>query len=271
MIRISDLGHIKELRHARTRPCRRDRYEVVILTNSANGEKVRVMWKTDYYGIHEQRYRKLRETGAPGWGSDENERITQKKLSTIGDIFQRESIDSSRKLLELGCGDGSVSLSLAQRGFDVCGIDISSTAILWAQEKARTQGLKAEFRTGSVVDLPYSDSDFDAVIDVACSHCIIGEDRKLLFAEAFRVLKCDGLFLSMVLCGDPAEEETIRDFDPVSRCIVRDGVAGRYFGRPEDIVQEMASAGFLSVSREVRRNPAHCGQEYLRAIDRKPE
>ena len=226
------------------------------------------MWKTDYFGIHEQRYRKLKETGAPGWGGYENERAVQKKLSVIDDIPQRESINSLGKLLELGCGDGSISLSLAQRGFDVCGIDISPTAISWAKEKAQAQGLEAEFRTGSVVDLPYADDCFDVVIDADCSHCIIGEDRKLFFAEVSRVLKRGGIFVLMALCGNPAEDEMLQDFDPDSRCIVRDGVAGRYFGLPEDIVQEMASAGLQPGRWEVIRNPAACGQEELLAIAR---
>ena len=119
-----------------------------------------------------------------------------------------------------------------------------------------------------MIDLPYPDSLFDVVVDAACSHCIIGEDRRRFFSEAFRVLKHGGVFVLLSLCGDLAEEGMVRYFDPGSRCVVKDGVAGRYFGRPEEILQEMASAGFQSVSWEIMRDSANCDQEQLQAIAR---
>jgi ubiquinone/menaquinone biosynthesis C-methylase UbiE len=199
------------------------------------------MWKTDYFGIHEKKYKEIREAGEPGWGGDENEKLVQGALDVIQKALQRESVSKTGKLLELGCGDGSVTLCLAKMGFDVHGIDISPTAISWAQEKAKERNIKAEFRVGNVVDLPYPDDFFDIVVDAHCGHCIIGEDRKLFFSEAFRVLRCGGLFIVMTMCADPSDK---RYSDPISRYMVRNGIAGRYKGLPEDIMEEIRAAGF---------------------------
>jgi ubiquinone/menaquinone biosynthesis C-methylase UbiE len=128
-------------------------------------------------------------------------------------------------------------------GFDVHGIDISPTAISWAQEKAKERNIKAEFLVGNVVDLPYPDDFFDILVDAHCGHCIIGEDRKLFFSEAFRVLRCGGLFIVMTMCGEP-KGEIRKSFDPISRCLVVNGIAGRYIGLPEEIMEEIRSAGF---------------------------
>ena len=133
------------------------------------------------------------------------------------------------------------------------GIDIAPTAIAWAKDKAQAQALNPDFRIGNVLDLPYPDDFFDLVVDGHCFHCIIGKDRERFLSQALRVTRPGGLFLVMTMCGDP-HEKMVRGgwwFDPVSRCIVRDGLAGRYLGLPEDILKEISSSGLAIKSSEV--------------------
>ncbi len=201
-----------------------------------------LMLHTDYQGIHEQRYKQIRRDGRSGWSSDSavqgmcdivEEGQNKLKITRPGHV----------KLLELGCGDGSVSLALARMGYEVSGIDIVPMAISWAEEKAQLQSLDLSFQVGSVLNLPFSDNCFDLVLDADCSHCIIGVDRGLFLANAFRVLKKGGLFVMVALCGEP-EPELAKYFHRESRCLVRDGVAARYLGLPESICKEVESAGF---------------------------
>lgn len=200
------------------------------------------MFKTDYLGIHERRYKRIKLDGRSGWSSDS---AVQAMCDIVEDGQNKQKISHPEhgKLLELGCGDGSVSLALARMGFDVSGIDIVPMAISWAEEKAQLQSLDLSFQVGSVLDLPFEDNCFDLVLDADCSHCIIGTDRELFFANAFRVLKNGGLFVMVALCGEP-EPELEKYFDPMSRCLIRDGVVARYLGLPESICQEVKSAGF---------------------------
>ena len=47
------------------------------------------------------------------------------------------------------------------------------------------------------------------------------------------------------MCNDPSDETMKEYFDPVSRNVIREGIAGRHFGRPEDILKEVTDAGFI--------------------------
>ena len=210
------------------------------------------MWKTDYMEIHEKQYQYKKENGRSGWN---DEKDVPTFLNIIDNALRKRWIKKLSKLLELGCGDGSNTVALAAKGFDVYGIDISPTAITWAQEKAKKQGLKGNFQVGNVTELPFIDNFFDLVLDADCSHCIIGNDRKLFFSNAFRVLKSDGLFIMMARCGEPKSYVKRFDgtsgFDPVTRCLVKDGIAERYIGLSESILEEISSAGFRTLHWEI--------------------
>lgn len=150
------------------------------------------------------------------------------------------------KALELGCGAGDATLLLAEKGYEAHGVDIAPTAIEWARAKAVQRGVKVDFRVGNVLDLAeYPDDDFDLVLDGHCLHCIIGKDRALFLASARRVLKAGAVLHVKTMCGDIAGNELADRYDPESRCLLsEDGVATRYLGQPEDILDEIRSAGY---------------------------
>ena len=60
-----------------------------------------------------------------------------------------ELVESGRispsRAIDLGCGTGSNAVFLAQRGFDVTGVDYSSAAIEKARERARAAGAPVKF------------------------------------------------------------------------------------------------------------------------------
>ncbi len=207
------------------------------------------MRKTDYLGIHERAYKRIIDEGRTGW-SDKNS--VQKMAELICEGMNRQSI-STGKILELGCGDGSVSLEMESKGFNVFGIDIAPIAIEWAIRKASRQKACAEFQVGQVTNLPYPDKKFDVVVDASCSHCIIGGDRKKFFAEAYRVLKQEGLFILNCLCEDPPKN-LVPYFDSKSRCLIRGDIAGRYYGTVNGILKETEKAGFLNPTWETEEN-----------------
>ncbi|MBN2857078.1 MAG: class I SAM-dependent methyltransferase, partial [Candidatus Delongbacteria bacterium] len=149
-----------------------------------------------------------------------------------------------------------MSLWIAEKGFEVYGIDISPTAIDWAKEKAADLNLKADFRLGSVLDLSeFPDDYFNFILDGHCLHCIIGDDRQTFLTEAFRVLKPNGFFFSETMCGEVRDPEVKKCFDPVSRCMIIDGISGRYIGEPEHILKEVAQAGFEIIRHIISPDP----------------
>jgi SAM-dependent methyltransferase len=56
------------------------------------------------------------------------------------------------RALDLGCGEGGDALWLAERGWDVVAVDISSTALDRAAAEAARRGLAVEFRRHDLAD-----------------------------------------------------------------------------------------------------------------------
>lgn len=211
----------------------------------------RTTMRTDYAG-HDLAYQARRAAGAIGWATADD---YAEHFADLSKMLERPECPRMGRVLELGCGAGNVSLWLAHRGFEVHGVDISPTAIAWAQERAADERVSVVFRTGNVLDLAeYADGELDIVVDGHLLHCIIGADRALVLAGARRVLRSRGILCIRTMCGDPACDATRTGFDPETRCTVRDGIATRYLGLPAAITAEVVGAGFEILCADVAPN-----------------
>lgn len=103
------------------------------------------------------------------------------------------------KILEVGCGPGANIWYMAKEHFSPYGIDGSSTAIKQAQSRLSEENLSAELIVGDVVNLPYPDNFFDAVIDIECLYANDIDNTQKILNEIYRVLKKNGLFYSRTL------------------------------------------------------------------------
>lgn len=72
---------------------------------------------------------------------------------------------AGRRVLDLGCGDGELSLALAGRRARVTGIDISPGMVDVARRRARAfmPGAAAEFVVGDATEVPAEDRAFDLI------------------------------------------------------------------------------------------------------------
>jgi methionine biosynthesis protein MetW len=66
---------------------------------------------------------------------------------------------SGRRLLDVGCGVGTISLELQRRGFRVSGIDFSSVGV----KKARAKGIEALLCDVDASGIPFEDHSFDVI------------------------------------------------------------------------------------------------------------
>ncbi|MBI3954652.1 class I SAM-dependent methyltransferase, partial [Candidatus Collierbacteria bacterium] len=103
--------------------------------------------------------------------------------------------EEKKEILDLGCGDGWISLKAAAEGFKVTGIDASETAITEAKREARKLGLekRARFEVGDALNLPFRANTFEGIIDRGLFHHILPENRKRYLENIDRVLKAKGL------------------------------------------------------------------------------
>ena len=98
---------------------------------------------------------------------------------------------SNKKILECGCGTGTISVFLAKRGAAVWGVDISPEAISAAKIRAEANGIRAniKFELMPVEDLSFPVEMFDYVFGSQVLHHLeIGVAAK----EIYRVLRKEG-------------------------------------------------------------------------------
>jgi SAM-dependent methyltransferase len=103
------------------------------------------------------------------------------------------------KLLDIGCGPGTISADLANlllpTGGAVTCLEISETALTAARQTFKERGLQnAEFVAGDVLALPFPDESFDVVH----AHMVLIHipDSVRAMAEMRRVLKAGGVLAS---------------------------------------------------------------------------
>src|ERR1043166_5504601 len=93
-------------------------------------------------------------------------------------------------VLDLGCGAGFISNSLAMAGHRVSGIDISEKALDVARRHDKTR--KIEYLKMDACELHYPNETFDAVLAMDLLEHV--ENPEVLIHEAARVLKKGGRF-----------------------------------------------------------------------------
>jgi 2-polyprenyl-3-methyl-5-hydroxy-6-metoxy-1,4-benzoquinol methylase len=93
------------------------------------------------------------------------------------------------KVLEIGCGIGTVVFELSRQGYDVTGTDISQVAIEYGRAKYR--GIHLEVLPAE--ELPFGAGTFDVVLSFDLFEHIARIDRHV--SEVQRVLKPSGYYL----------------------------------------------------------------------------
>jgi SAM-dependent methyltransferase len=68
------------------------------------------------------------------------------------------------RIADLGCGTGSLSLLMAEAGYEVSGLDISPAMLELARDKVTEAGYVAEFSVGNASAPPWVPGSFDVVL-----------------------------------------------------------------------------------------------------------
>lgn len=114
-----------------------------------------------------------------------------------GDAARRVLIDQAElqpgyRVLEIGCGTGSLLLSIKRRDprIDVTGLDPDPKALARAKRKADAASVTVRLDRGFSDALPYSDASFDRVFSCFMFHHLNGpEEKQRTLREIGRVLK----------------------------------------------------------------------------------
>ncbi len=134
------------------------------------------------------------------------------------------------RLLDVGCGTGSLAAALAERGFRVWGVDASPEMVAAARAKSvAAKRARAE-------SLPFKGSWFDRVVFQLVAHLV---DRPQAFAEAHRVLADGGRIAVVTFAPEHFAGFYLNRLFP---SILR--IDGERFPAPEQLTAELTDAGF---------------------------
>jgi ubiquinone/menaquinone biosynthesis C-methylase UbiE len=126
-----------------------------------------------------------------GWrGELERGKEQRGNLQTNLDFLaQTDLLKGGDRILEIGCGIGTVVHELSKQGYDAIGTDISPVAIEYGLKKYAPIKLEAQ----PAEELPYEDEAFDVVLSFDLFEHIARID--LHVSEVRRVLKGGGYYL----------------------------------------------------------------------------
>lgn len=137
---------------------------------------------------------------------DENP-FTQHTVAEVDFFLSLYALSAGQKILDMGCGTGRHSIELAQRGFQVTGVDISPGMLQVARAKALLLGLNISWVVADASDFESSER-FDAAIclcEGGPGLLEAGEDAEVkdisIFKSIAKAVKPNGGFLLTVLNG----------------------------------------------------------------------
>ncbi|WP_298858145.1 class I SAM-dependent methyltransferase [uncultured Paracoccus sp.] len=118
----------------------------------------------------------------------------------------------ARRILDIGCGDGTLAHALHECGYSLAGIDPAAAAI----DRARERLLAAEFRCALAEALPADLGQFDAAYFVNSLHHVRSDQMQAALLNAISVVGTNGIVLvieplaqgSFFRAMRPVEDET---------------------------------------------------------------
>ena len=119
--------------------------------------------------------------------------IQERLLNRYQSLKTLEGIFLEKNILDLGCGGGILSESLAKRGANVTAIDTSEALIDVAKKRALNQNLKINYKVGGIESLKNKNTKFDIIISLEVIEHI--NDYKIFLQNIFLCLKKNGIVI----------------------------------------------------------------------------
>ncbi|MBI3668394.1 MAG: methyltransferase domain-containing protein [Acidobacteria bacterium] len=111
-----------------------------------------------------------------------------------GRLVEQLKIEKGDRVLDIGCGTGTLALMIKKRHADaeIIGLDGDPGVLAIATKKAAKLGVEIGLDCGMGFALPYPDGFFDRVVSSLMLHHLTRDNKKRALAEARRVLRPGG-------------------------------------------------------------------------------
>lgn len=178
---------------------------------------------------------------APNYDQNVFTQNTRAEVEFLLDLFK---LPPKSNILDIGCGTGRHSLSFAQQGFAVTGVDLSPGMLATAKSKAESLGIPVVDTVPKPGEVRFIESDarvydpdieFDAVICLCEGGLGLVSDRQdpishdlSILKTAYKAVRPNGMFVTTVLNGyavirQMTDEQVAEGrFDPASMMAIYD-------------------------------------------------
>jgi cyclopropane fatty-acyl-phospholipid synthase-like methyltransferase len=109
------------------------------------------------------------------------------------------------RALDLGCGTGTNTITLAKNGWQVSGVDFSRRAIHIAERKAQQNSVLIDFHLEDVTQLKSISGKFDLILDIGCFHSLPSSKRPQYIENIDHFLAQGGTFLIYLFLKENAD------------------------------------------------------------------
>jgi ubiquinone/menaquinone biosynthesis C-methylase UbiE len=125
---------------------------------------------------------------------DPLQRWVVREASVKRPLVEQARIRPGHRVLDLGCGTGSLTVLVKQLHpeAEVIGLDPDPRALERAARKARRAALEVHFELGYADDLPHPDGSFDRVFSSFMFHHLGPQAKRATLREVRRVLRPEG-------------------------------------------------------------------------------
>lgn len=181
------------------------------------------------------------------WDPDQYARNAHFNTELAGPILALLGPKAGERVLDLGCGDGSLTQALVEAGCDVFAIDASPAQV----EACRLRGIACSVGDGERLDFA---GEFDAVFSNAALHWM--RDADAVIAGVFRALRPGGRFVGEF--GGHACVAAIRTAlhgELAARGLDGAALEPWYFPTAEDHAARLSRGGFTVAHVELTPRP----------------
>lgn len=120
------------------------------------------------------------------------------------------------RAVDLGCGTGANAVFLAQRGFDVTGVDFSRVALAKARARAATADVGVRFVEGDLTALPHDLGSFELLVDYGTLDDLSAPDRDRYAANVMPLARPNARFLLWCFQWPPRRLDRRLGFMPMA-------------------------------------------------------
>ena len=153
-------------------------------------ERQKILKQYKHVFESEKKYYHKRITSSSGEQDLESEsffvRANLKFKEMLGDV-------KNKKILDIGCGTGSISFYLAKKGANITGIDLSTNLIEYCRKEAKRRKLNIQFKEMNAQIPDFEDNSFDIIVGSRVVHHI--PEIEVFFKECKRLLKKRGFIV----------------------------------------------------------------------------